>query len=391
MGDLSGKYGLLTGQSSVDRVSNDSNLQLFGPETILGRSVVIHRAGDNARWACGNIRWGYSPSEARQVTAIASFHHPKGYAWGYIRFSQLVYHSGGRSETVVELNLRHPGANDRNVTGNHNWAIFVNPVGHDAAVQFYNARCTAGGYRWNPDFIHLANPNAHDFYNEECSPETPLRCEIGDLGGRLGHIDLGQKRVVMSDPNLPLDGDFWHSAIGKSVIIFTANGGSNRFACANIEPDFDIIKRVSIRKLPKFVASQMIEAVRKVLQAPEWFLFIDEQETLEINLGRCVQFTIHFRGPHAQKLQLDFNRLFSAGRVDGPTIFIPGFHNSARRNTVPYELCGALDPEDVNRYKNIGSFQFPSFLTPSAGSATARGPLVMSSAAVAAGLLLLLL
>ena len=44
----------------------------------------------------------------------------------------------------------------------------------------------------------------HDFYNEQCSPETPLRCEIGDLGGRLGPIDLGQKRVVMSDPNLPL-------------------------------------------------------------------------------------------------------------------------------------------------------------------------------------------
>ena len=50
------------------------------------------------------------------------------------------------------------------------------------------------------------------------------------------------------------DGDFWHSAIGKSVIIFEANKGSNRFACANIEPDHDIIKRVSIRKLPKFVA-----------------------------------------------------------------------------------------------------------------------------------------
>ena len=44
----------------------------------------------------------------------------------------------------------------------------------------------------------------HDFYNEQCSPETPLRCEIGDLSGRLGTIDLGQKRVVMSDPNLPL-------------------------------------------------------------------------------------------------------------------------------------------------------------------------------------------
>ncbi|KAF0312829.1 Cell surface Cu-only superoxide dismutase 5 [Amphibalanus amphitrite] len=206
-GDLSGKYGELTGRSEVQRVSNDTNLQLFGPDTILGRSVVIHRAADQSRWMCGNILWGYSPAEARQVTAIASFHHPHGYAWGYIRFSQLVYHTGGRSETVIELNLRHPGSNDRNVTSGHNWAIFVNPVGHDAAVKFFTSRCTAGGYRWNPDFIHLANPNAHDFYNEQCSPETPLRCEIGDLSGRLGTIDLGQKRVVMSDPNLPLGGE----------------------------------------------------------------------------------------------------------------------------------------------------------------------------------------
>ena len=35
----------------------------------------------------------------------------------------------------------------------------------------------------------------HDFYNEQCSPETPLRCEIGDLSGRLGTIDLGQNPV----------------------------------------------------------------------------------------------------------------------------------------------------------------------------------------------------
>ena len=48
-GDLSGKYGMLTNRSEVQRVSNDTNLQLFGPETVLGRSVVIHRAADGSR------------------------------------------------------------------------------------------------------------------------------------------------------------------------------------------------------------------------------------------------------------------------------------------------------------------------------------------------------
>lgn len=43
-------------------------------------------------------------------------------------------------------------------TMHHKWAIFVNPVGVDAAVQVTNTRCVAGGYRWNPYFTQLADP-----------------------------------------------------------------------------------------------------------------------------------------------------------------------------------------------------------------------------------------
>ena len=45
-----------------------------------------------------------------------------------------------------------------------------------------------------------------------------------------------------------------------------------------------------------YYRSQFIDSVRKVMQAPEWFVFIDEQETLEIKFGRSVQFTLDFRG-----------------------------------------------------------------------------------------------
>jgi hypothetical protein len=37
------------------------------------------------RWACSTIERGYSPSEARELRAIASFHHPDGYAYGYLK------------------------------------------------------------------------------------------------------------------------------------------------------------------------------------------------------------------------------------------------------------------------------------------------------------------
>lgn len=58
---------------------------------------------------------GYSPSEAREIRAMASFHHPDGYAYGYIRFTQLIHRDGSKSDTIIEVNLRHPGENDRNL------------------------------------------------------------------------------------------------------------------------------------------------------------------------------------------------------------------------------------------------------------------------------------
>lgn len=42
--------------------------------------------------------------------------------------------------------------------------------------------------------------------------------------------------------------------MGRSIVIFDENFGSNKFACANIESDNDIVKYVNIRKPPRFVA-----------------------------------------------------------------------------------------------------------------------------------------
>lgn len=81
----------------------------------LGRSIVIHKKEKNLRWACSSLERGYSPHEAREIRAIASFHHPDGYAYGYMRFTQLIHSDGGQSDTVIEVKLRHPGVNDRNM------------------------------------------------------------------------------------------------------------------------------------------------------------------------------------------------------------------------------------------------------------------------------------
>jgi hypothetical protein len=155
---LSGKYGTLEGYSNFEMAYNDTNLPLFGYESILGRSIVIHKKDKNLRWHCSTLERGYSPSEGREIRGIASFHNPNGYAYGYMRMTQLIGNDGSQSDTVIEIKLRHPGKNDRNVTYNHHWQIHVNPVGVDAATQGTGTRCVAGGYVWNPFYTQLADP-----------------------------------------------------------------------------------------------------------------------------------------------------------------------------------------------------------------------------------------
>lgn len=115
MGDLSGKFGTLDHLTDLVASYNDTNIPLFGYETVLGRSIVIHKKMKNVRWACSSLERGYSPQESREIRAIASFHHPKGHAYGYMRFRQLIHSDGSKSDTTIEVNLRHPGVNDRNV------------------------------------------------------------------------------------------------------------------------------------------------------------------------------------------------------------------------------------------------------------------------------------
>ncbi|XP_024941705.1 uncharacterized protein LOC107268693 isoform X2 [Cephus cinctus] len=352
MGDLSGKFGTLDNRKKYSTIYNDTMLPLFGPRSILGRSIVIHKKDKNLRWACSTIERGYAPSEARELRAIASFHHPYGFAYGYIRMTQLIYRDNSQSDTIIEVKLHHPGKNDRNVTRNHNWAIYVNPVGVDASVRVKDTRCVAGGYRWNPYFTQLADPLNEDLYKQECGPDLPLRCHVGDISSRLGPIDIGLERQVFTDPNFPLEGTV--SAMGKSIVIMDSEFGSNRFACANIEPDNDIVKYANIRKPPRFVVAQFLEDVRELMGIPDWMLSVDSRKTKILHNGACIQFLLHFKGPIANKLEQDFSKLMSIGRLDAPTLYIPGYVQTKRKRTIGHRQCGTRDPIDKS-YALYGS------------------------------------
>ncbi|XP_058812526.1 uncharacterized protein LOC131677032 [Topomyia yanbarensis] len=344
LGDLSGKFGTLDGSSMFEQSYNDSRLPLFGYESIIGRSIVVHKKERNRRWACSTLERGYSPSEAREIRAIASFHHPVGFAYGYIRMTQLIGNDGSQSDTTIEVKLRYPGKHDRNVTFNHNWHIWVNPVGVDATVKQVETRCVAAGYVWNPYYTQLADPLNEDLYRQECGPDNPLRCYVGDLSARLGPINIGERRMVFTDSNFPLEGTV--SALGRSIVIFGPELSSHRFACAKIEPDHDIVKYINLKKPPRFVVAQFLEEIRSVMGLPEWMLAIDSRSTRSLHNDACIQMIVHFKGPSAHQIEQDFSKLLAIGRLDQPSIYIPGYVNPKRKKTLSYRTCGVRDPTD---------------------------------------------
>ncbi|XP_063389539.1 uncharacterized protein LOC134675251 [Cydia fagiglandana] len=357
VGALGDKFGLLEHQRRTHSANNDTVLSLFGEQSVLGRSLLLARARGTRRWACGTLQRGYSPSEARELRAIASFHHPGGFAWGYVRMTQLVSSDGGTSDTVLELKLRYPGDKDRNMTHGHRWEVWVNPVGVDAAVAVAGTRCVAGGYRWNPYFTQLADPLNHELYDEECGADNPLRCDAGDLTSRLGTISVGAGRQVVTDANLPLEGTA--RALGRSLVVFAAGGGRDRLACANIEEDHDIVKYVNILKPPRFAIGQFLAEVRRVMGVPPWLLWAEARRSKPLHSGACLQLLLHFSGPNAARLEQDFTRLLATGRLDSPSIFIPGHVDSKRKRTTSYRQCGVADPTDRRTLANLeGPFLF---------------------------------
>ena len=56
VGDLSGKFGMMTGLTEYSGSFVDENLPMFGYHTVVGRSVVIHNSTTGApRLTCADI------------------------------------------------------------------------------------------------------------------------------------------------------------------------------------------------------------------------------------------------------------------------------------------------------------------------------------------------
>ncbi|XP_060076592.1 uncharacterized protein LOC132556215 isoform X2 [Ylistrum balloti] len=222
VGDLSNKYGLLNGRTELNIVRSDSNLPLFGINSVVGRSVVIHKQSGGSRWVCATIE-----SDANVLQAIATFKYP---IIGYIVLRQPQV-NGPLSETQVYMELDYCNSASPMATVNHNWHIHVSRI-NEAFGMNVSQRCSSVGGHYNPYSVDLTGN-----YNTQCNPNSQLRCELGDLSGKHGKLNVrtssgGKSRMFFTDVDLPLSGP--NSVLGRSIVIHDVNSGPARLACANL-------------------------------------------------------------------------------------------------------------------------------------------------------------
>ena len=97
VGDLSGKFGGLSGLNQISEVYFDQNVPLFGPYNIIGRSIVIHRPGGD-RLICSNIE------HVRPVIQVVTLVNTTGFS-GQIRFIQPADDPNAETTIVIELEI----------------------------------------------------------------------------------------------------------------------------------------------------------------------------------------------------------------------------------------------------------------------------------------------
>ncbi|XP_035258529.1 uncharacterized protein cusr [Anguilla anguilla] len=208
IGDISGKFGLLTNLDKKQELYMDSNMPLSGPNSIVGRSVVIHYT-NGSRMQCANIS-AVNASAGQLVTAQATF---KSNVTGSITLSQWIYPDGSYSDVILEVDIR---SSQKLAVMDPSWDV------HDFRAGENVSQCTGVGGRFNPFGMPAVNSS--------CSRDHPLNCAVGDLSAKHGNVNLGQ-RMLFTDTTLQLTGDF--TVVNRSIVL---RNQSRILACADIQP-----------------------------------------------------------------------------------------------------------------------------------------------------------
>ena len=276
LGDLSGRYGYLNSSSSTFSAS-DADLSLYGAYTIFGRSVVLN--WNSTLFACANI--GYPAG----IVLYAPFR--AGFAGNVYFLSNY----GNSTAVFADLNAVNGLVN----SSGHNWHVHIQPA--------LSNNCAAAGDHYNPLGVQTGGN-----YSLSCGPKAPELCEVGDLSGKGGVLDVtnGMARLLYVDlllPLLPQDGNPLY-IVGRSVVVHGPNGSLARLACANISLLFPL------DALAQFNTSGVVGIVRFRQATPFDVTVVTVSLT---GLGGVAS------GYHVNALQVQGGDCSTAGNVWDPT------------------------------------------------------------------------
>lgn len=65
-----------------------------------------------------------------------------------------------------------------------------------------------------------------------------------------------------------------------------------------------------------------------------------------IFVATWIRFFFFFSGPIANQLEQDFSKLISIGKLEAPSLYIPGYIPTKRKSTLGHRQCGVRDPND---------------------------------------------